>query len=186
MKAKEFKEVLIEELEEISHSRDLRKGLIEGLELPSVSDSQNAYQKAAKSELFGLAFSGGGIRSATFNLGILQGLAQFRLLPRIDYLSTVSGGGYIGSWLATVIKRLGLKRVAEGLGRDTQKTREQEPQEIQHLRQFSNYLTPPVGVAECRLSHHGRHLCPQFAVEPHDLDCRLGGVNDAAPNFEPN
>ena len=31
----------------------------------------------------GLAFSGGGIRSATFHLGVLQGLAQARLLRRL-------------------------------------------------------------------------------------------------------
>ena len=47
----------------------------------------------------GLAFSGGGIRSATFNLGILQALARARVLDKVDYLSTVSGGGYIGSSL---------------------------------------------------------------------------------------
>src|SRR5215831_13983311 len=52
----------------------------------------------------GLAFSGGGIRSATFNLGVLQGLAERGLLAHIDYLSTVSGGGYIGSWLHGVIR----------------------------------------------------------------------------------
>ena len=34
------------------------------------------------------------IRSATFNLGILQGLARHRLLQQFDYLSTVSGGGF--------------------------------------------------------------------------------------------
>jgi predicted acylesterase/phospholipase RssA len=48
--------------------------------------------------LVGLAFSGGGIRSATFNLGVLQGFAKLGLLPMFDYLSTVSGGGYIGGW----------------------------------------------------------------------------------------
>ncbi|MDX1458701.1 MAG: patatin-like phospholipase family protein, partial [Marinobacter sp.] len=50
----------------------------------------------------GLAFSGGGIRSATFNLGILQALARGKLLHQVDYLSSVSGGGYIAaclSWL---------------------------------------------------------------------------------------
>lgn len=50
----------------------------------------------------GLAFSGGGIRSATFNLGVLQALAKRGLLSRVDYLSSVSGGGYIAScfsWL---------------------------------------------------------------------------------------
>jgi len=49
-------------------------------------------------ERLGLAFSGGGIRSATFNLGVLQALARHGLLMRVDYLSTVSGGGYIGGW----------------------------------------------------------------------------------------
>src|SRR5258708_21049135 len=43
----------------------------------------------------GLALSGGGIRSATFNLGVLQALAKARLLRVPDYLSTVSGGGYV-------------------------------------------------------------------------------------------
>lgn len=50
----------------------------------------------------GLAFSGGGIRSATFNLGVIQALARKGLLHQVDYLSSVSGGGYIAaclSWL---------------------------------------------------------------------------------------
>ncbi len=146
MEPKEFKEVLNDELEEIRNSREQREAAFDGLELPPVSDSEDSYQKAGQSELLGLAFSGGGIRSATFNLGILQGLAHFQLLPRIDYLSTVSGGGYIGSWLTTWSKRMGLKKVAESLGRMTQGTREQEPDEIQYLRQYSNYLTPRLGL----------------------------------------
>jgi hypothetical protein len=71
---------------------------------------------------WGLALSGGGIRSATFALGVLQGLVRARppspaqaeqeatarpephrsLLARFDYLSTVSGGGYIGSFFASL------------------------------------------------------------------------------------
>ena len=51
----------------------------------------------------GLALSGGGIRSATFNLGVLQALAQLDILRRFDYLSTVSGGGYIGSCLSSLL-----------------------------------------------------------------------------------
>jgi hypothetical protein len=47
----------------------------------------------------GVALSGGGIRSATFCLGLFQALARHRLIRRIDYLSTVSGGGYFGSFL---------------------------------------------------------------------------------------
>src|ERR1700686_1077065 len=54
-----------------------------------------------------LCISGGGIRSATFGLGALQSLANHGLLREFDYLSTVSGGGYIGSWLTAWIKRDG-------------------------------------------------------------------------------
>jgi hypothetical protein len=54
----------------------------------------------ADAPLVGLGLSGGGIRSAAFNMGVLQALAGAGLLPRIDYLSTVSGGGYIGSCLS--------------------------------------------------------------------------------------
>ncbi len=57
--------------------------------------------------LSALCISGGGIRSATFALGAIQGLADHGLLGRFDYLSTVSGGGYIGAWLTAWIQRFG-------------------------------------------------------------------------------
>ncbi len=53
----------------------------------------------------GVALSGGGIRSATFCLGIFQALARQKLVRRIDYLSTVSGGGYFGSFLGAAFSR---------------------------------------------------------------------------------
>jgi patatin-like phospholipase len=103
--------------------------------------------KAHEANLVGLAFSGGGIRSATFNLGVLQGLADLGLLHRFDYLSTVSGGGYIGGWLAAWIKRTGSfaevqKRLA---AQRVHQEGDNEPAEIRFLRVFSNYLTPKVG-----------------------------------------
>jgi hypothetical protein len=55
----------------------------------------------------GVALSGGGIRSATFCLGLFQALAHQRLIRRIDYLSTVSGGGYFGSFLGSAFARDG-------------------------------------------------------------------------------
>ena len=64
---------------------------------------KDAVQPATELNLVGLALSGGGIRSATFNLGLLQALFQNKVLNHIDYLSTVSGGGYIGSCLTTVL-----------------------------------------------------------------------------------
>src|SRR4029077_3583718 len=60
-----------------------------------------------------LCLSGGGIRSATFGLGVVQGLARWGLLSRFDFLSTVSGGGYLGSWLSAWIHR-----TAKALGGD--------------------------------------------------------------------
>src|ERR1700736_3249490 len=48
-----------------------------------------ASAEPADQNLVGLAFSGGGIRSATFGLGILEGLKQCSRLKKIDYLSTV-------------------------------------------------------------------------------------------------
>lgn len=60
---------------------------------------------AEKLRLTGIALSGGGIRSATFCLGFLQALNHRDLLARFDYLSTVSGGGFIGSWWTAWVKR---------------------------------------------------------------------------------
>ena len=66
-------------------------------------EDQHAYARARTRKLTALAFSGGGIRSATFSLGILQALAKNRMLHSFDYLSTVSGGGYIGAWLSALL-----------------------------------------------------------------------------------
>jgi predicted acylesterase/phospholipase RssA len=56
-----------------------------------------------RESLVGLALSGGGIRSAAFNLGLLQALFRQGLIRHVDYLSTVSGGGYIGTWFSSLI-----------------------------------------------------------------------------------
>lgn len=53
----------------------------------------------------GLALSGGGIRSATFCLGVLQGLAALRKFRKIDFISTASGGGFIGSFVGRLFHR---------------------------------------------------------------------------------
>jgi len=88
-----------QEIEAINISRLARKVPI------AAGNQDNPIEKAHAAGLAGIAFSGGGIRSATFNLGILQGLANLKLLHIFDYLSTVSGGGYIGSWLSAWIYR---------------------------------------------------------------------------------
>jgi hypothetical protein len=97
----------------------------------------------------GLAFSGGGIRSATFNLGILQALAKSKLLSKFDYLSTVSGGGYIGGWLMAWMKHqeIGITGIEERLSTPPKSPQEAADQpEVRFLRDYSNYLTPRKGV----------------------------------------
>jgi hypothetical protein len=53
------------------------------------------------SDVVGLALSGGGVRSGAVSLGLLQGLDARGVLPYVDYLSTVSGGGYAGAYLSS-------------------------------------------------------------------------------------
>lgn len=102
---------------------------------------------AEQPERSALCLSGGGIRSAIFGLGILQGLARKNLLGQFDFLSTVSGGGYVGGWLTAWIKNhpQGMSGVMEDLRRPPDLTLNPEPQPIRHLRAFSNYLTPKTG-----------------------------------------
>ena len=64
-----------------------------------------AQESAEVPNQVGIALSGGGIRSATFCLGIFQGLAKQKLLSKIDYMSTVSGGGYFGSFYGRLFTR---------------------------------------------------------------------------------
>ncbi len=94
-----------------------------------------------------LCLSGGGIRSATFGLGVLQSLARLSLLTRFDYLSTVSGGGYIGSWLTAWIHRhpQGIAGVSNELARPPSDTQGPESQPVNWLRRYSNYLSPKLG-----------------------------------------
>jgi len=121
---------------------------------PSSSESETRLKELwnaihLKEKRAALCISGGGIRSATFGLGILQGLARCGLLDKFHYLSTVSGGGYIGSWLSAWIKNQhpeGISGVVKELNGPSDSALDPEPQPIRHLREFSNYLTPKTGL----------------------------------------
>jgi len=113
-----------------------------------------------------LCFSGGGIRSATFGLGIIQGLAHHRLLGRWDFLSTVSGGGYLGSWFSAWIchvrerlrdqdsqralsqedSRQALEEVETELRSVPASPLEPGPEPLQYLRSYSRYMSPRFGL----------------------------------------
>ncbi len=111
----------------------------------------------------GLALSGGGVRSATFALGLLRGMAQSRnphhpghgdparrtlvtdgLLGRLDYVSSVSGGGYVAGMLGRLVSLLGLREAQQRLARS-------DAPVLQWLRRNGRYLTPSgsrdIGVA---------------------------------------
>ena len=106
---------------------------------------QQLYQGAHGAGHAALCLSGGGIRSATFSLGVVQGLARLGLLGRFRYLSTVSGGGYLGGWLSAWMMRSGAAHVIDALsGAPTEKL-EPEPEPIRHPRAFSNFLSPRLG-----------------------------------------
>jgi hypothetical protein len=99
-----------------------------------------------------LCFSGGGIRSATFGLGVLQGLARLSrsddgVLKSLHFISTVSGGGYLGAWFTRWRQEVGLKKVIEQLAEDPRERFDPEPAPLRHLRAYSNYLSPRLGAA---------------------------------------
>ena len=119
---------------------------------PDPSRRDILYRALNRLDSVALCLSGGGIRSASFALGIIQALAAFpkdrkaedSLLAQTHYLSTVSGGGYIGSWLSAWLHRMGYARVwsaltGRPLGSDI------ESPTINWLRSYSNYLTPKLG-----------------------------------------
>ena len=110
------------------------------------------YDLAHNFELSALCLSGGGIRSAAFSLGIIQALADRGLLQKFEYLSTVSGGGYIGAWLSARLHHtrdannvVDANKVVAEL-RSHRVDSDSEAQPIKHLREYSSYLTPKVGL----------------------------------------
>src|SRR5262245_29524838 len=164
-----FDEVLRGELQAINARREAN---FERYQAPSELHSsshapfEDIRRFALDHDLVGLAFSGGGIRSATFNLGILQGLARHGTLRFVDYLSTVSGGGYTGAWLSAWIKReaslsnvemqlsperaeeAGATRYAASPGEFVRSDQvlDDEPEPVRHLRAYSRYLAPRFGL----------------------------------------
>ena len=65
----------------------------------------NHLELSGRKDVKGLAISGGGIRSASFGLGVMQALVLKGQLEKIDYMSTVSGGGYLGAALTYALKK---------------------------------------------------------------------------------
>ncbi|MFT3867930.1 MAG: hypothetical protein QM715_05470 [Nibricoccus sp.] len=85
----------------------------------------------------GVGLSGGGIRSATFCIGVFQALARLKLVRKIDYLSTVSGGGYFGGFLGASFSREGA--TADKIEKELS---DNHSWSIQWLRDNGRFLSP--------------------------------------------
>jgi hypothetical protein len=137
---------------------DALRGAIKPLRDMRLADLYSElHKKSEKDARTALCISGGGIRSATFALGVIQGLASAKILDKFHYLSTVSGGGYIGSWLSSWSRRHpeGITGVQNDLivadsavtGHTSPNSKvEPEPAPVRHLRDYSNYLSPRLGI----------------------------------------
>lgn len=132
---------------------------------------KNGLPPPTDDDLAGLCISGGGVRSATLGLGMLQAFIRKGILKRFDYLSTVSGGGYIGACLSSLLsrepnnaekyspvpnpnRRFNAKET--GLDEDNcplslkheyeyqplEKTKLTAKHQLLHLRRYGEYLTP--------------------------------------------
>jgi hypothetical protein len=108
---------------------------INQVEAEAVRNRRSHYGLTTESgkNAIGLALSGGGIRSATFSLGVVQVLADLDLFKDVDFLSTVSGGGYTGCFLTT---RLGNRQPQAGVAAPAGP----DPAPIRYLRQHAKYL----------------------------------------------
>jgi choline dehydrogenase-like flavoprotein len=119
-------------------------------EPPLTTTVMDERTRAWSPDVTGLALSGGGVRSATFNLGVLQAMAACRWLRRVDFLSTVSGGGYIGSFLGRWFDRLRPPSEWTGGGGKTPEIPDRIERELNDpaapalrwLRSSGNYIAP--------------------------------------------
>jgi hypothetical protein len=158
----------VDDLEKASQAQhaDAGSAALSAAERAAIQGRREHYGLAAASDenLFGLALSGGGIRSATFALGVLQAMAARDLLKHVDYLSTVSGGGYIGSSLLWWLSGLSDRKFGVGpydkdaleksfpYGTDDPSEwrdragQEKGPRLLRNLKEKGNYLTPGDGI----------------------------------------
>ena len=113
----------------------------------SEAEACAALHRAALEEgVSALCLSGGGIRSASISLGVMQGLARLGVLSEFDYLSTVSGGGYTGGWLSAWRARVGRSEqdAVYGMLAGTIPV-DPEPAPVAQVRQLCRYLDPRLG-----------------------------------------
>ena len=101
--------------------------------VPKPSKTDHGSKRDPIYDTIGVALSGGGIRSAAFCLGALQALEVAGALKHVDYLSTVSGGGYTGACWSSFAAH----EAHEGLPFPSELKAEESPA-LRHIRDHSN------------------------------------------------
>ncbi|NVB40389.1 patatin-like phospholipase family protein [Pseudenhygromyxa sp. WMMC2535] len=134
--------MLAAEVEEVHARRQRLYARRPALAPAKVEGEASEERERVIEDAIGLSLSGGGIRSATFSLGVVEALAAKGMLEQVDYLSTVSGGGYTGTFLSSY-----LDSEAEdvGPGADELPFRRSDEVEVEsgalrHLRNHSKFL----------------------------------------------
>lgn len=131
--------------------------------------TSKASEERKSEQIMGIALSGGGVRAASFSLGVFQAFIAFNVASKFQYLSSVSGGGYLGAavawlrkkygdeWSKQFISRVGVRQKAETLAPHASVADKQGvyPRQefdgnkgagwvwLDYIRQHSNYLQPP-------------------------------------------
>ncbi len=125
-----LEEVFPAEIEEIKKIRQRR-----GIDTASLKGPPSTGQG-----LGGLALSGGGIRAASYSLGVIQGLGKYGILKSIDYISAVSGGAFIATCISSVLNTdLDLQAEKSPF---LHKIGVEESTTLRHLRNSGKYLAP--------------------------------------------
>ena len=122
-----------------------------------VIEAEREHLDLKDKKVSGLAISGGGIRSASFGLGVMQALVSNDKLSKMDYMSTVSGGGYLGSALTWALHQGGKNSGTtpdtfplgkRGTHRDKDTVLQNDPLDeddnklLDFIRQHGSYLAP--------------------------------------------
>lgn len=138
---------MVESSNEGSHRDTTFQDLLDSEQL-LVARRRESAGRTKDAPTVGLALSGGGIRSATFCLGFLQALSSKRLLTRVDYLSTVSGGSYVGAFFGALFVPSAFRGFAAESKRRPHFDKSMPLQSelgleaVRRLRDSGRYLTP--------------------------------------------
>jgi hypothetical protein len=133
-----FRDIFSSEIQEINKRRLANGRQKSGLEIEEEKrDGTQVLRPTVTSNVVGLSLSGGGIRSSAFCLGVLQALDVRGLIDKVDYLSSVSGGGYIGASMTGA-----MSTGMAGKFPFPSELQAVEVSGVQHIRDHSNYLFP--------------------------------------------